>query len=162
MAFGLTIRHNPTYTHLDRRHVTACSPIAEIDTSGLAGSSGWLGCGLLGVMMGWLLLKHLPDVLNDHRQDRATRDAIIQKLVDTHAAEIAKVTDNFRAELRQERDICERRDRDLIGVIERNQNTLASSLTEINRAIELNNQMVEQWMRFSEGSFSAGPKPKSS
>lgn len=27
----------------------------------LSGGAGWLGAGLLGLVLGWLLLKHLPD-----------------------------------------------------------------------------------------------------
>lgn len=117
----------------------------------LSGGAGWVGAGLLGVVLGWLLLRHLPDVLNDHRGERSARDSTIKQLIDAHSDATAKIAEGFRAELRQEREICERRDREFVAMIERNQTTIETSLTGINRAIELNNQMVEQWMRFTEG-----------
>lgn len=44
----------------------------------LAGGSGWAGAGLLGAVLAWLLLKHLP-----------ARDAQIERMALAHQAQIA-------------------------------------------------------------------------
>jgi hypothetical protein len=40
------------------------------DVDSLSGGAGWVGAGLLGLVLGWLLLKHLPE-----------KDAQIERLI---------------------------------------------------------------------------------
>ena len=46
--------------------------LADIDPAGLAGTSGWVGAGLLGLVLAWLLLVHLPK--QDEREDKRQKD----------------------------------------------------------------------------------------
>lgn len=53
--------------------------IGEIDTSSLSGGSGWVGAGLLGLVLSWLTMIHLPakdkqmaTLLTEATNERAT------------------------------------------------------------------------------------------
>lgn len=49
--------------------------LAEVDV--ISGGAGWAGAGLLGLLLGWLLLKHLP-----------AKDAQLENLMGKHALQI--------------------------------------------------------------------------
>lgn len=63
---------------------------SQIDPIG--GPQGWVGAGLLGTVLAWLLLKHLPD-----------KDKLITKLVEDKDKIIASLVESFRQETAQER-----------------------------------------------------------
>jgi hypothetical protein len=50
-----------------------------MDDLNIAGNTGWAGAGLLGLVLGWLLLKHLPDI---ERSRVTERDAYLSSLRD--------------------------------------------------------------------------------
>lgn len=52
-----------------------------------ASASGWVGAGLLGLVLSWLLLKHLPD-----------KDAQIERIIARHESELTEALDNQRQE----------------------------------------------------------------
>ena len=62
--------------------------VAVTEASALGGGAGWLGAGLLGLVLSWLLLKHLPE-----------KDRLILELMK-----------QYREELATERAKCEARD----------------------------------------------------
>lgn len=74
----------------------------------LGGASGWTGAGLLGLVLAWLLFKHLPD------KDRMTtalvdkHDAATAAIVEKHDLSTSGLTEAFRAELAEMRKTFER------------------------------------------------------
>ncbi len=54
-----------------------------------APGAGWVGAGLLGSVLGWLLLKHLP-----------ANDAQIERLVDKFDAQLRETRNDFKDSLR--------------------------------------------------------------
>lgn len=54
----------------------------------LAGSSGWAGAGLLGLVLAWLLLKHLP-----------AKDLQIERLMAIHATDSKEERMVFKSSL---------------------------------------------------------------
>ena len=58
------------------------SPILFGDLDPLVGGSGWTGAGILGLVLGWLLLVHLPG-----------KDKLIQGLIDKHSLAIQSLMD---------------------------------------------------------------------
>lgn len=52
----------------------------------LSGGSGWVGAGLLGLVLGWLLLFHLP--AKDKQMERlvADKDKVVSDLMTRHEA----------------------------------------------------------------------------
>lgn len=62
------------------------------DADSLSGGAGWVGAGLLGVVMAWLLFKHLPQLMTDHREAMA-------KLADSHAKAVQIVADHCEEEM---------------------------------------------------------------
>lgn len=56
-------------------------PLAQVvGGDALAGNAGWVGTGLLGAVLSWLLLKHLPG-----------KDAQLERLIDGHKASVQEL-----------------------------------------------------------------------
>ena len=60
----------------------------------LSGGSGWVGAGLLGLVLAWLLLKHLPE-----------KDKQYKELIEAHKEEMRATRAEFRDELTTERKL---------------------------------------------------------
>lgn len=54
--------------------------------------AGWSSFGLAGLVLAWLMLVHLPGVLKSHKEALESKDTLINKVVD-----------NFREEMKAER-----------------------------------------------------------
>ncbi len=54
-------------------------------TDPISGGAGWVGAGLLGLVLGWLLLKHLPD---KDKQIKDLLDAATKERVETTLASV--------------------------------------------------------------------------
>lgn len=61
----------------------------------LAGGAGWFGAGLLGAVLSWLLLKHLPE---KDRQSKE-KDDLILKVVTNCNEEMKEMMDKFGEQL---------------------------------------------------------------
>lgn len=71
----------------------------------LSGGSGWVGAGLLGLVLSWLLLKHLPDKDAQITALQSVKD----KQLDAQRAEFAQ--NQTSALLAYQKDIAEQRSR---------------------------------------------------
>lgn len=69
--------------------------IAEAET--IAGGAGWVGAGLLGGVLYWLLFHHLP-----------SKDKQLMDLVHAKDEAVDSVVKAFRQEIGAERSACER------------------------------------------------------
>ena len=81
----------------------------------LSGAEGWVGTGLLGSVLGWLLLKYIPDkdkqfkTALDEKDARflayiEARDKQIEQLVEKKDRQVAEVVSAFKADLKEERN----------------------------------------------------------
>jgi hypothetical protein len=61
----------------------------------LGGASGWAGAGLLGAVLSWLLLKHLP-----------AKDTQIEKLVDSKDEAVREARVDYLNECKEQRKAC--------------------------------------------------------
>ena len=72
--------------------------IAQVaQTDPISGGAGWVGAGLLGLVLAWLLLKHLPE------KDRQVRD-----LIDSQRAELKETRKEYKEALDVVLAHCER------------------------------------------------------
>lgn len=85
----------------------------QIPDFGLSGNSGWAGAGLLGLVLGWLLLKHLPDkdkhiadLVEKHTQNvKDTTDkheTVIKAVMDKHEGVMTVLADQHATSLKEE------------------------------------------------------------
>lgn len=58
----------------------------------ISGGAGWIGAGLLGLVLAWLLLKHLPE-----------KDRQVERLVQACDAEVRTIVDKFDGAIRDGR-----------------------------------------------------------
>ena len=101
---------------------------AQDTVSMLAGAGGWAGAGLLGLVLGWLLLKHLPakdaqldKLINDHanRTEKLVADHhnTTKELVARHDASVGVVRADFKESLNGITSHCEREVQSLANFI---------------------------------------------
>lgn len=64
----------------------------------IAGGAGWVGAGLLGLVLSWLLLKHLPDKDKQIKEFQEAKDQQIAELTGKHERKLELVTATFRTE----------------------------------------------------------------
>lgn len=90
-------------------------------TETLSGGAGWVGAGLLGLILSWLLLMHLPNLAKkDTEKDKQWMELVKNK--DDH---VDRLVVRFEASLQTIRDQCKRELDDLTSLFER---ALASRL----------------------------------
>jgi len=102
-----------------------CGILAAGEIDPIAGASGWVGAGLLGLVLGWLLFKHLPEkdrqletimklkdeqiflVIRTHDEQDRTQQAVfqqaLQKVVDHCEREMSKSSETVKAGLEEVR-----------------------------------------------------------
>ena len=98
------------------------------DLTTLGGASGWAGAGLLGLVLGWLLLKHLPS--KDAQAERMGQDkdkavaavvaefsATVKASADKQDHEIATVVAEHRAVLMKMSEECRAERREMMAII---------------------------------------------
>lgn len=69
----------------------------------LAGTSGWIGTGLLGTVLAWLMLKHLPDKDKQLKEIMDSKDRLLMEqhklLNDEHAKQVNLVVQHCKTEM---------------------------------------------------------------
>lgn len=73
---------------------TVVVPLLAQATDPLSGGAGWIGAGLLGLVLSWLMLKHIPD-----------KDKQVKELVDSHNARMDNLTSRYEASMDRQRDL---------------------------------------------------------
>lgn len=68
-------------------------------TDVLSGGGGWAGAGLLGLVLAWLLLKHLPDKDRQLKELIDSKDAAIDALIEKQDARIGSLQATFKASI---------------------------------------------------------------
>lgn len=69
----------------------------------IAGGAGWVGAGLLGMVLSWLLLKHLPEQVRQQKEDREGHDKHVKELMQAKDEAVRFALAEFRAEAREQR-----------------------------------------------------------
>lgn len=72
----------------------------------ISGGAGWVGAGLLGLVLSWLLFVHLP---NKDKQTMALieqKDNAIKEVTEAHDKALNTVIATFRNEIKEERQSC--------------------------------------------------------
>lgn len=75
---------------------------------GLAGNAGWAGAGLLGLVLAWLLLLHLPQ-----------KDKLVRDLVKEFRDEATAQRTTYTSEAKAERDACTKNFERIASAVER-------------------------------------------
>lgn len=75
---------------------------ADVTSDPISGGAGWVGAGLLGAVLAWLLLKHLPDKDRQLHDLLASKDEQMKTLLTSKDQQLAE-------QMRQERESCEHR-----------------------------------------------------
>lgn len=67
----------------------------------LSGGSGWLGAGLLGLVLAWLLLKHLPSKDLQMKEFSEQKDRQLVVLTEKYEAKLDSMANTFRSESKE-------------------------------------------------------------
>jgi len=80
--------------------------IAQIAADPISGGAGWIGAGLLGAVLAWLMFVHLPGKDKLIRELQAESQAFVQRLMDRHDAAVKAQQEMFTSSLRGVTDHC--------------------------------------------------------
>jgi hypothetical protein len=103
-------------------------------TDPISGGAGWVGAGLLGAVMAWLLLKYLPD-------QHARQERMVTAHQDTMAAAIGAQRVDFIAAMTQERlDFTVALER----ILKQNEIQVHHLAEAFNKDMQLTRQLVQE------------------
>ncbi len=98
--------------------------LAQVDP--VSGGAGWVGAGLLGLVLSWLLLKHLPDVdkkfdklLETFREEREADRKARREDQDSWKLGLNQVCSKFESEQEKCREGCQRNFETIAGAVQR-------------------------------------------
>lgn len=71
--------------------------IANINnpTDVISGGAGWVGSGLFGLVLGWLLFFHLPEDNKKETKSAESKDAFVKDMMAEFKTALAELTDRF-------------------------------------------------------------------
>lgn len=102
----------------------------------ISGGAGWIGAGLLGVVLAWLLLLHLPAKDKQLKEMIEGRDALAKDLA-IKTAEVAKQQrDDFKENLKSVTDHCKQDTEVMANSVRAEINHLSVAVTELRKAID--------------------------
>lgn len=113
--------------------------IAQQTSDPLSGGAGWVGAGLLGLVLSWLLLKHLPDKDKQFATFVSDKDTHIDDQRKEFTATLSSMMTSFRAEASAERAACEKH----FGTLAESMNKAFSTLGE---QLSSHSQRNQQWL----------------
>lgn len=70
----------------------------------ISGGAGWVGAGLLGLVLAWLLLRHLPAKDQQLKDFSEAKDRHVQYLTERYEAKLDAVTSAFERETHETRE----------------------------------------------------------
>lgn len=85
----------------------------------ISGGAGWFGAGLLGVVIAWLCLKHIPDREKQHDKDMDRAWAAINQQSADHKATITKLASDYKQDLDRIAGHCEKETTQVAEISER-------------------------------------------
>ncbi|RJQ26393.1 hypothetical protein C4577_03515 [Candidatus Parcubacteria bacterium] len=103
--------------------------IAQTQVDPISGGAGWVGAGLLGLVLGWLLLKHLPD-----------KDKYIKEIIKEHGETVNKVTEKHEITVK---GVAEKHEQSLKLVAEKHELAIKQAAEKHSAAVEAAAQRTE-------------------
>lgn len=81
-----------------------CLLLAQSSIDPIAGGAGWVGAGLLGLVLSWLLLVHLPAKDKQLKEFMDSKDTHIASLTEKYEKKLELVTLTFEKEATEARN----------------------------------------------------------
>jgi PAS domain S-box-containing protein len=137
-------------------------PLVAEAIDAISGGGGWLGAGLLGMVLGWLLMRHLPEkdrqlkeLLDAHARALEARDALLRAQADAHRVAVDRVVLSCQEEARQEREAGEKRFHEGMAALARVQEAARAILQSLQVRTRLADALqsadVPAWTKTLEG-----------
>lgn len=80
--------------------------LAQSPVDPISGGAGWVGAGLLGLVLGWLLLIHLPGKDKFLKDLIETKDTQLNTVLENKWKSLDKMSLDFKDSLKQITDHC--------------------------------------------------------
>lgn len=101
----------------------------------LSGQGGWAGAGLLGLVLGWLLLKHLPAKDAQLSALLKDKDAQVLDMITAFSTMLEKQRTDFREVLTYLQEACEREMTAISNGFKRDMEYMNSNINSLNTYI---------------------------
>ncbi len=131
-----------------------CALLLATEVDQVGGNAGWVGAGLLGAVLTWLMFKHLPDKdrqVNDLIKRKDESVAAVMVLNESQRKEytltLLAMTADFRAEAGAERIACEKHYATLATSMQTAFTTLGEQLRASGEQVRLHSERNQQWLQ---------------
>jgi hypothetical protein len=119
---------------------------AQIPTDPLSGGAGWVGTGLLGSVLGWLLFVHLPNKDKQILGLIESRDKLVEKLtadfrvsldtlLDKESRKDKELRDDFKQSLQKVVDHCEKEVSGTVESLKREVDRISGYMGELTKRV---------------------------
>jgi hypothetical protein len=120
--------------------------IGQVTTDPLSGGAGWVGTGLLGSVLGWLLFIHLPKKDQQVLELINSRDKLVEKLTAEFRQSIAELLDkanvndkeqrvNFKESLERVTAHCEKEVTTTVDALRKDVDRISTYVGELTKKI---------------------------
>lgn len=86
-------------------------------TDPISGGAGWVGTGLLGSVLAWILFVNIPNKDKQIGKMIEDKDKLVELLVDKFSTEMASARADNKESVTKEREICERRHVEMVAEV---------------------------------------------
>lgn len=86
-------------------------------TDPISGGAGWVGTGLLGSVLAWILFVSIPNKDKQIGKMIEDKDKLVELLVDKFSTEMASARADNKESVTKEREICERRHVEMVAEV---------------------------------------------
>lgn len=111
--------------------VVLATPVLLAEADPISGGAGWIGAGLLGAVLAWLLLKHLP--AKDDQIERLFRakDAAVKEVADIAQAVNREMRADFQLAIQKVIEHCERENKRTADLVAESYDRLVEAIDEL-------------------------------
>ena len=97
----------------------------------LGGTTGWVGTGILGAVLSWLMFIHLPAKDKQLKELLESKDGLIQGMIDRHNANMRDVSVDFKNALEHVTAHCEKEISRLMESWQRDMSQLTKAIHDL-------------------------------
>lgn len=94
-----------------------CALMLSQATDPISGGAGWVGTGLLGSVLAWILFVNIPNKDKQIGKMIEDKDKLVELLVDKFSTEMASARADNKESVTKEREICERRHVEMVAEV---------------------------------------------
>ena len=109
---------------------------ASQGTDPLSGGSGWVGAGLLGLVLAWLMFRHLPAKDDQIMQMVESRDELVKSLQENHERHMMTFGLMVEKQLKMVIDHCHTETSAMVAALQDGLEYVGNAVVEMRKSVD--------------------------